>query len=74
MGWTVLPHPAHSPDLTSSNYYQFGPVMDALCGCHFADDNELKHSFRDVLQSQGRKFYNTDKQCLTQHWQKYAED
>jgi hypothetical protein len=38
MGWTVLPHPAYSPDLAVSDYHLFGPVKDALHGCHFADD------------------------------------
>jgi hypothetical protein len=50
-GGTVLPYPTHSPDLAPSDYHLFGPVKDALCGCHFADDNELKQSFHDVLQS-----------------------
>jgi hypothetical protein len=74
MGWTVLPHPAHSPDLAPSNYHLSGPVQDALCACHFADDKELTQSFRDVLQSQGTKFYNTGIQHLTQCWQKCAEN
>jgi hypothetical protein len=55
MGWTVLPCPVDSPDLAHSNYHLFGPVKDALCGCHFADD-KLKQSFCDVLESQGREF------------------
>jgi hypothetical protein len=49
MGWTVLPHPAHNPDLAPSNYHLFGSVKDTLHGHHFADDNELKQSFCDVL-------------------------
>jgi hypothetical protein len=56
MGWTVLPHPAHSPDLAPSDYCLFGPVKDALHGCHFADDNEEKQSFCDVLQSKDSDF------------------
>jgi hypothetical protein len=31
MGWTVLPHPAHSPDLVPSDYHLLGPVKDAHC-------------------------------------------
>jgi histone-lysine N-methyltransferase SETMAR len=65
MGWTVLPHPVHSPNLAPSNYHLFGRLKDALCGCHFEDDNELKQSFCDVLQNQGREFYSTDT-ALTQ--------
>jgi hypothetical protein len=45
LGLTVLPRPAHSPDLAHSDYNLVGPVKDALCGCHFVDDNELKHTF-----------------------------
>jgi hypothetical protein len=43
---------AHRPDLAISDYHLFGPVKDALHGCHFADDNVLKQSFCDVLQSE----------------------
>jgi hypothetical protein len=67
--WTVLPHPAHSPVLACSNYQLFGPVKDGLHRCHFADDNRLKQSLRDVLWSRGREFYNTGIQHLTQCWQ-----
>jgi hypothetical protein len=58
MGWTVLTHPSHSPDLAPFDYHLFGPVKHALRGRHFADANELKQTFRDVLRSQGREFYN----------------
>jgi hypothetical protein len=53
---TVLPHPAHSPDLAPSYCHLFGPVKDALHGRRFADGNELKQSFRDVLQSRAKYF------------------
>jgi hypothetical protein len=69
VGCTVLPHSAHSPDPPPSDHHMFGPVSDALRGHHFADDNELKQSFRDVLLSRGREFHNTGIQRLTQHWQ-----
>jgi hypothetical protein len=48
----------HSPDLARSNYHLFGPVKDALHGCHFVDENKLKQSFCDVLYSKGKEFYN----------------
>jgi histone-lysine N-methyltransferase SETMAR len=46
MVWTVLPHPAHSPDLAPFDCHLFGAVNNALCGRHFADDNDLKQRFR----------------------------
>jgi hypothetical protein len=45
MGWTVFPHPTHSPDLAPSDCHLFGAIKDALCGCHLADDSELKQVF-----------------------------
>jgi hypothetical protein len=45
VGWTVLPHPAHSPDLTPCDYHLFRPETDALRGHHFTDGNELKQVF-----------------------------
>jgi hypothetical protein len=57
MGWTVLPHPAHSPNLAPSDLHLFGPVEDALLGRHFANDNKLKESFHDVPRSPGREFF-----------------
>jgi hypothetical protein len=74
MGWTVLPHPAHSPALTPSNYHLFGPVKAALRGGHFADDNELKQSLRNVLQSRINEFYKVGMQRLIQRWQKCVEN
>jgi hypothetical protein len=64
MVWTVLSHPAHSPDLAPSNYHLFGCVKDALRGHHSADDNKLKQIFCHVLQSQGGEFYNNGKNVL----------
>jgi hypothetical protein len=56
---SVLPHPAHSPDLAPSDCHLFGPVQDELRGCHFADDKKLKQIFSDVFRSRGREFYNS---------------
>jgi hypothetical protein len=72
--WNGLFFPNDSPDLVHSNYHLFGPVKDALCVCHFADDNKLKQSSCDVLQSRSREFYNSGTQRLTQRWQKVVEN
>jgi hypothetical protein len=56
MWWIVLRHPADSPCLALSDYRLFGPVKDALCGCHFEYDNEFKLNFRYASRSSGRNF------------------
>jgi hypothetical protein len=74
MRWTVLPHPAHGQDLSPSDCRLFGPVKDALHGRHFADDIDLKQSFRDILVvSRGRESY-VGSERLIQHWQKCIEN
>ena len=40
-GWTVLPHPPHSPDLTPSDFHLFGPLKDSLRGTRFEDDESV---------------------------------
>jgi hypothetical protein len=74
MGQTVLPHPAHILDLAPSNYHLFAPVKNSQHCCHFADGNELKQSFYDVLRGSDREFYNTGIQHLNQCWQKCVEN
>jgi hypothetical protein len=72
--WTVFPHPAHSPNLAQSDSHLFGAVKDVQRGHHFADDNELKQSFRDVLRSRGRELYNNGIRRLTERWQQCVEN
>jgi hypothetical protein len=72
MGWTVLSHSPYSPHTAPSDYHLFDPVRVVLRERHFAD--ELKQSFRDVLRSRSREFYNTVVQCLTKGWQKCVEN
>ena len=33
------PRPPYSPDLTTSDFYLYGPLKDALLGRRFADDD-----------------------------------
>jgi hypothetical protein len=42
----VLPHPAYSPDLVSSDFHLFGPLKEALRGKVFRAD-EVKFLCKD---------------------------
>lgn len=68
-GRTALPQPSHSPVLAPFGHQFFGPVKEALRGRHFAEDNELKQSFRYVLRSRSSNFHNTGTRRLTERWQ-----
>ena len=41
LGWTVLPHPPFSTDLTSSDFHLFGPVKDEVHGQHFPSNDAI---------------------------------
>jgi hypothetical protein len=41
LGWTVLPHPPYSPDLTPSDFHLFGPMKDGLRGQHFPGNDAV---------------------------------
>jgi hypothetical protein len=73
MACSVLPHPAHSPDLASSACQLLCHLKYPLRGRHFADVNKLKQSFRDLLQSHSRKFYSSGVYRFTQRWQDFVE-
>jgi histone-lysine N-methyltransferase SETMAR len=45
-------HPTHSSDFTPSDYHIFRPLRDALCGCQFANNEEVKdtaHMWQNIL-------------------------
>src|SRR6266496_2694956 len=41
-GWSVLLHPAYSPDLAPSDFHLFDPLKDYLRGQKFNDDESVK--------------------------------
>jgi len=51
MYWEVLPHPAYSPDLATSDFHLFGPLKEAVGGKRYRVDDELKIFSNDVWTS-----------------------
>jgi hypothetical protein len=46
-----------SPDLAASDYRIFGPLKDALCGCQFANNEEVKVMLHTWLCAQLQTFF-----------------
>ncbi|UYV75498.1 hypothetical protein LAZ67_13000412 [Cordylochernes scorpioides] len=44
--WTLMLHPAYSPDLAPSNFYLFGKLKNSLHGRIFKNDEMLLHEVR----------------------------
>jgi histone-lysine N-methyltransferase SETMAR len=52
----ALDHPPYSADLIPSDFHLFGPLKEALRGCRFADDDEVKEAVHDWLCTQPKRF------------------
>jgi len=57
LGFTVLEHPAYSPDLAPTGYHLFGPHKDALRGRRFTSDEGVKEAVHERLAAQPKTFF-----------------
>jgi hypothetical protein len=53
----LLPHSAHSPNLTPSDYHIFRPLKESLCGCRFANVKKVKDTVHTWLHMQPKKLF-----------------
>ena len=67
-GWTVLPHPPHSPGLALSDFHLFGPLKDTLRGSKFEDDEMVIHAVRTWLCEQETSWYREGMHALVSRW------
>jgi len=70
LGFTVLEHPAYSPNLAPSDYHLFGPLKDALRGCRFTSDKGVKEAVHEWLAAQPKNFFSEGIQKLLERWNK----
>jgi len=70
LGFTVLEHPAYSPDLAPSDYHLFGPLKDALRGRRFTSDEGVKKAVHEWLAAQPKTFFSEGIQKLLERWNK----
>jgi hypothetical protein len=49
--WTVLLYSPYSPILAPFDFHVLGLLKDALRGCRFAKDDELKHSVHEKFDA-----------------------
>ena len=56
--WKTLEHPPYSPDLSSRDYYIFGPLKEELENRNFDDDDVVKTFVRNWLQTPSNSFFD----------------
>ena len=70
LGFTVVEHPAYSPDLAPFDYHLFGPLKDALRGRRFPSDEGVKEAVHEWLAAQPKTFFSEGIQKLLERWNK----
>jgi hypothetical protein len=68
-----MAHPPYSPDLAPSDYHLFGPPKEALRGCRFTSDQEVKEAVHAWLAAQPKTFFFEGIRKLVQRWTKCVE-
>mgnify|MGYP001861435069 CR=1 FL=1 len=56
LGWTVLLHPLHSPELVPSDFHLFWPIKDELHGQHFPSNNAIIAAVKQRVTSAAADF------------------
>ena len=73
MKFKVLPHSPCSPDLASSDFDLFGPLIKSLRGRKFNLDDDVKSSVHEWLKGQPQEFFSSSIQALVSRWRKCFE-
>jgi [histone H3]-lysine36 N-dimethyltransferase SETMAR len=68
--WTVLPHPAYSPDISPSNYHLFRSMEHFLRGMVFTDREQVEKGLDRFFRSKNQEFYRKGIEILPERWEK----
>jgi histone-lysine N-methyltransferase SETMAR len=70
LGYEILPHPPHSPDLAPRDSFFFPRLKMPLHGKRFQNNDNVISAWEDFLNSQNETIYDQGIQQLMHHWGK----
>ncbi len=68
VGWEVLPHAPHSPDLAPSDYHLFMSMEHYLRDVKFQNVEHIKKWVGDYFEMQPPEFYSDGIRKLRERW------
>ncbi|XP_045390617.1 histone-lysine N-methyltransferase SETMAR-like [Lemur catta] len=73
LGYEVLPHPPHSPDLSPTCYHFFKHLDNFLQGKRFHNQQDAENAFQEFIESRSTDFYAIGINKLISCWQKCVD-
>ena len=70
LGWKVLPHPAYSPDLASSDYHLFRSIQHFSQEKIYTEVVSIKKDLDSHFSSRPERFYKKEIQSIPERWRK----
>ena len=69
-GYELIPHPAYSPDLASSDFFLFPNLKKDFRGLHFWSDEEVVTEVEEWVNGKDPDFFSSGLMALEHHWSK----
>ena len=70
-GYELIPHPAYSPDLVPSDFFQFPNLTKDIHGLHFRSDEEVVTTVEEWVNGKDPDFFSSGLMALEHRWSKY---
>ena len=69
-GYELIPHPAYSPDLASSNFFLFPNLKEDIRGLHFRSDEEAVTAVKEWVNGKDPEFFSSGLMAVEHCWSK----
>ena len=68
LGYELLPHPSHSPDLAPSDYWLFADPKKMIQGKRFGSNEEVIAETEAYFEAKDKSFYKHGIKKLEKRW------
>ena len=69
-GYELIPHPAYSPDLATSDFFLFPNLRKDIRGLHFRSDEEVVMPVEEWVNGKDPDFFSSGLMAFEHRWSK----